>query len=212
MNHTPLRQPASRRRHARHGAAAGAALLFAAGCASTGSGEAMPERVIAVTARNQIIEFVAGRPEHILARRSLSGIQDGERVIVPAFTAVPTASAVAALGATPVPVDVEAHTANLDPRLVEAETAPTGTFHFSNAGPTTWAGFAREIFAQSAARGGASAEVKGIPSSDYPTPARRPANSLLSHAAIGAAYGIEPRPWQDALSDILDELIGATKA
>lgn len=96
-------------------------------------------------------------------------------------------------------------------RLVEDETAPTGTFHFSNAGPITWAGFAREIFAESADRGGASAQVKGIPTSDYPTPARRPANSLLSHAAIGAAYGIHPRPWQDALSDILDELIGAKK-
>jgi dTDP-4-dehydrorhamnose reductase len=97
-------------------------------------------------------------------------------------------------------------------RLVEDADAPTGTFHFSNAGPTTWAGFAREIFAQSTNRGGASAAVKGIPTSDYPTPAKRPANSLLSHAAIGAAYGIQPRPWQDALSDILDELIGATKA
>ena len=102
--------------------------------------------------------------------------------------------------------------ATITVRLVEDDTAPTGTFHFSNAGPTTWAGFAREIFAQSAARGGASAAVKGIPTSDYPTPAKRPANSLLSYAAIGAAYGIEPRPWQDALSDILDELIGATKA
>ncbi len=94
-------------------------------------------------------------------------------------------------------------------RLAEDAEAPTGTFHFSNAGPTTWAGFAREIFAQSAARRGPGAEVQGIPSSDYPTPAKRPANSLLSHTAIKAAYGITPRPWQDALSDILDEFLGA---
>ena len=93
-------------------------------------------------------------------------------------------------------------------KLIEDETAPTGTFHFSNAGDVSWAGFAREIFRQSAARGGASAEVLPIPSSDYPTPAKRPANSLLSHDAIRTAYGIEPRPWQAALSDILDELIG----
>lgn len=93
-------------------------------------------------------------------------------------------------------------------RLAEDADAPTGTFHFSNAGAISWAGFAREIFAQSAARGGASAEVVPIPSSDYPTPAKRPANSLLSHDAIRAAYGIEPRGWQAALSDILDELIG----
>ena len=56
-----------------------------------------------------------------------------------------------------------------------------------------------------------TAEVARIPSSDYPTPARRPANSLLSHDAIHDAYGITPRDWRDALSDILDELIGAKK-
>ncbi|KQM21476.1 NAD(P)-dependent oxidoreductase [Sphingomonas sp. Leaf24] len=95
-------------------------------------------------------------------------------------------------------------------RLAEDADAPTGTFHFSNAGAVSWAGFAREIFAQSAARGGASAEVAPIPSSDYPTPAKRPANSLLSHTAIHAAYGIAPRPWQAALGPILDELIGHT--
>lgn len=93
-------------------------------------------------------------------------------------------------------------------RLIEDADAPTGTFHFSNAGATHWAGFASEIFAQSSARGGPIAEIVPIPSSDYPTPAKRPANSLLSHDAIRAAYGIKPRSWQTALSDILDELIG----
>ncbi len=96
-------------------------------------------------------------------------------------------------------------------RLIEDQDAPTGTFHFSNAGAVSWAGFASEIFAQSGARGGAVAAVKPIATTDYPTPARRPANSLLSHDAIRAAYGIEPRPWQAALGDILDELIGAPK-
>jgi dTDP-4-dehydrorhamnose reductase len=94
-------------------------------------------------------------------------------------------------------------------RLAGDKDAPTGTFHFANAGATTWAAFAEEIFRQSAARGGPTATVEAIATADYPTPARRPANSLLSLAAIGAAYGITPRPWQDALSDILDELIGA---
>lgn len=94
-------------------------------------------------------------------------------------------------------------------RLAEDPGAPTGTFHFSNAGAITWAGFAAEIFRQSAARGGPSAAVAPISTADYPTPARRPANSLLSTHAIRAAYGIEPRPWAEALGDILDELIGA---
>lgn len=96
-------------------------------------------------------------------------------------------------------------------RLAEDPDAPTGTFHFSNAGAVSWAGFAAEIFAQSGARGGPVAAVHPITTADYPTPARRPANSLLGHDAIRAAYGIEPRPWQAALGDILDELIGARK-
>lgn len=95
-------------------------------------------------------------------------------------------------------------------RLAEDETAPSGTVHFSNAGETSWAGFAQGIFRQSALRGGPSARVEPIGTADYPTPARRPANSLLSHAAIGRAYGIVPRPWEEALGDILDQLIGET--
>jgi len=93
-------------------------------------------------------------------------------------------------------------------RLSEDADAPTGTFHFSNAGDINWADFATEIFRQSTLRGGPSAAVVPIPSSDYPTPAQRPANSLLSHDAIHTAYGIKPRDWHVALSDILDELIG----
>lgn len=93
-------------------------------------------------------------------------------------------------------------------RMTDDPAAPSGTYHFSNAGATDWASFAAEIFRQSALRGGPSASVKPMVTADYPTPARRPANSLLSHSAITADYGISPRPWADALGDILDELIG----
>jgi dTDP-4-dehydrorhamnose reductase len=93
-------------------------------------------------------------------------------------------------------------------RMVEERDAPTGTYHFSNAGAVTWAGFAVEIFHQSAARGGPTAQVKPITTSEYTTLARRPANSLLSHEAIRSAYGVEPRDWREALGDILDELLG----
>ncbi|WP_341208946.1 dTDP-4-dehydrorhamnose reductase [uncultured Sphingomonas sp.] len=105
--------------------------------------------------------------------------------------------------------DLAAALTGIAMRLADDVEAPTGTFHFSNAGATTWAGFAEEIFRQSATRGGATATVEPIATADYPTPARRPANSLLAHDAIEHAYGITPRPWRDALGDILDELIGA---
>lgn len=105
--------------------------------------------------------------------------------------------------------DLAAAIATIAVRLAEDPNAPVGTVHFSNAGATSWAGFAGEIFRQSALRGGPTASVTPITAADYPTPARRPANSLLDHQAIGAAYGITPRPWQDALGDILDDLIGS---
>lgn len=107
--------------------------------------------------------------------------------------------------------DLAAAAATVAIGLAEDSARLSGTYHFSNAGEVSWCGFAREIFARSAALGGPSAIVRDIPTSAYPTPARRPANSLLSHAAIRRDYGIEPRPWQDALDDILAELLGAAR-
>ena len=93
-------------------------------------------------------------------------------------------------------------------RLAEDERAPSGVWHFSNGGATTWHGFATEIFAQSGARGGPSPAVEPIATADFPTPARRPANSLLSTATLTRNWGIAPRPWSQALGPILDDLIG----
>lgn len=93
-------------------------------------------------------------------------------------------------------------------RLIEDREAPLGIHHFVNAGEATWCELAREIFALSAAAGGASAEVEAITTADYPTPAERPANSRLSTSKITANYGIHPRDWRAAVRDIIDELVG----
>ncbi|WP_029414917.1 dTDP-4-dehydrorhamnose reductase [Brevundimonas bacteroides] len=92
-------------------------------------------------------------------------------------------------------------------RMIDDPDAPTGVYHFVNAGSTTWAGLAREIMALSAARGGPSATVEGITTADYPTPARRPSNSRLDTFKITRDYGIAPRPWKDAVTEIVAELI-----
>lgn len=94
-------------------------------------------------------------------------------------------------------------------RLIEDIDAPLGTYHFVNSGEATWCGLAREIFALSAAAGGPWAEVEAISTADYPTPARRPANSRLSTRKIVAGYGIHPRDWRAAVRDIIEELTGA---
>jgi len=78
----------------------------------------------------------------------------------------------------------------------------TGTYHVSGGPDVSWADFAREIFAQA----GLSPEVVDIPSSDYPTPAKRPFNSRMDNASFEAAFGL-PRPdWRAGLAEILAEL------
>ncbi|WP_295225619.1 dTDP-4-dehydrorhamnose reductase [uncultured Brevundimonas sp.] len=91
-------------------------------------------------------------------------------------------------------------------KMIADPDAPTGVYQFVNAGKTTWAGLAGEIFALSAAAGGPSATVEAITSSDYPTPARRPTNSRLSSDKLTRDYGIAPRAWQAAVAEIVTEL------
>jgi dTDP-4-dehydrorhamnose reductase len=92
-------------------------------------------------------------------------------------------------------------------RMIEDDRSPVGIFHFVNAGQASWYGLAREIFALSGAAGGPRAEVTAITSAEYPTPARRPANSRLATGKIAAEYGIEPRQWHEAVAEIIDELM-----
>ncbi|ADL00462.1 dTDP-4-dehydrorhamnose reductase [Brevundimonas subvibrioides] len=102
--------------------------------------------------------------------------------------------------------DIADTLATITLKMIADPEAPTGVYHFVNAGSTTWAGLAREIFTLSAVLGGPSAEVEGITTAQYPTPALRPANSRLSTFKITRDYGVTPRPWQDAVAEIVAEL------
>jgi len=82
-----------------------------------------------------------------------------------------------------------------------------GTYHVSNEGSTTWCGFARHIFATSSALGGPSPAVRPITTAEYPTPARRPANSRLSTDAFAERFGFRPGPWQDATDAVVRRLL-----
>jgi dTDP-4-dehydrorhamnose reductase len=83
-----------------------------------------------------------------------------------------------------------------------ADPAKSGTYHFSGAPDVSWAGFAREIMAQA----GRSTEVADIPTSDYPTPAKRPANSRLDCTSLKETFGIDRPDWRAHLTDVLKEL------
>lgn len=91
-------------------------------------------------------------------------------------------------------------------RLIAEPDAPVGLYHFVNAGETSWAGLATEIFALSEKSGGPGASVEAITTAEYPTAARRPGNSRLSTRKLTEDYGIHPRPWRDALSEIITDL------
>ena len=83
--------------------------------------------------------------------------------------------------------------------------AAGGTHHLSGAPETSWAGFARETFALA----GMATLVEDIPSSAYPTPARRPLNSRLDCAALTAEFGITQPQWRAGLARVIAELKGA---
>lgn len=83
-----------------------------------------------------------------------------------------------------------------------SEPERTGIYHFSGAPDTSWAGFAREIFAQA----GIACAVRDIASSGYPTPAARPLNSRLDCTATETSFAISRPDWRAGLADILRDL------
>lgn len=94
-------------------------------------------------------------------------------------------------------------------RLITDPAAPSGTYQFVNQGSATWCDLARTIFALAGERGGPSVPVAAISSDQFPTKARRPANSRLETAKLTRDFGVQPRPWRDAVADIVAELLPA---
>lgn len=83
-----------------------------------------------------------------------------------------------------------------------ADPSKGGTYHFSGAPDVSWAGFARETFAQA----GRGSVVEDIPTAAYPTPARRPANSRLDCTTTQKVFGIARPDWKAELGLVLKDL------
>ena len=83
-----------------------------------------------------------------------------------------------------------------------SEPEKRGIYHFSGAPDVSWAGFAREIFAQA----GLSCAVEDIPTTAYPTPAARPLNSRLDCTTLETVFGLSRPDWRRGLTDILKDL------
>jgi dTDP-4-dehydrorhamnose reductase len=83
----------------------------------------------------------------------------------------------------------------------------SGLYHMTCAGSTTWCGFAQAIFACAGQLlDGRKPEVVPIPSSEYPQPAKRPRNSVLSNARLHERFDDALAPWEAALDEVIKVL------
>ncbi len=97
------------------------------------------------------------------------------------------------------------YTADVAPLLVDMiKSDKYGIYHATNEGFCSWAEFAEEIFKQS----GREITVEKIPTSDYPTPAKRPFNSRLSKKTLDAAGFNRLPSWQDAVTRFISGIVG----
>jgi dTDP-4-dehydrorhamnose reductase len=104
--------------------------------------------------------------------------------------------------------DITAHAI----RTVQREPQLAGTYHAVAAGQTSWHGYACFVIEWARAHGlpikVAVDAVKAVPTSAYPTPARRPLNSRLDTSKLRSAFGLVMPPWQPGVERMLTEVYG----
>ena len=86
-----------------------------------------------------------------------------------------------------------------------------GVFHMAARGEAVWADVAEAVFAASRAKGGPSATVKRITTAEFPTQARRPANSRLDCGKLERVYGIRLPEWRGPLERTVSRLLNDAK-
>jgi dTDP-4-dehydrorhamnose reductase len=102
-------------------------------------------------------------------------------------------------------------------RLMAMQTndrdAALGTYHLTATGRCSWCAFAAAILAAARTAGllGKSPQLVSITSADYPTPAQRPAFSVLDNARLALVFGLQLRSWEEGLREVIGEL-AATEA
>lgn len=82
-----------------------------------------------------------------------------------------------------------------------------GTYHVGGTGEASWAEFAREIFAVSMEMGGPSADVRAISTSEWPTRAKRPANSRLNSSRFSDNFGFSMPDWRQSVRPVVGRLL-----
>jgi len=84
-------------------------------------------------------------------------------------------------------------------KIITSKTKNFGIYNFSNEGQCSWYEFAQEIFLQKEV----AIDLQAIPTKSYPTPAKRPAYSVLDKSKIKATFGVNIKDWKTSLKDCL---------
>lgn len=97
--------------------------------------------------------------------------------------------------------------ATITARFMADPARQSGIWHCANSGETSWHGLAAHIFGCAAQAGCKTpSAIEAITTAEYPTPARRPADSRLDCGKIARDFAIRLRPWQDAVAEIVGQL------
>jgi dTDP-4-dehydrorhamnose reductase len=103
--------------------------------------------------------------------------------------------------------DVTAHAL----RILAAGAGRPGIHHVAAAGETTWNGYARFVVGKAQQAGqtfrAGPEQIEPVPTSAFPTPARRPHNSRLDTSSFRTAFGLVLPPWQDGVARMLQEIL-----
>jgi dTDP-4-dehydrorhamnose reductase len=202
---------------AEHCARSGAVLLHLStdyvfdGTATTPYGEAAPVAPVNAYGASKLAgeEAIRSRMgEHLILRTSwvfgVTGQNFVGAILRRAATGAPLRVVADQYGRPTSARDIARVIRELAPRAV-ARDLPWGTFHYAGAEATTWHGFAREILV---AAGCVTTPLAPITTAEYPTPAERPAYSVLDTARI-ERLGIAPRRWREDLPEVVAAIMPA---
>ena len=176
-----------------------------------------PQSVYGLTKRDGELALAKANPRHLILRTSwvvgahggnfaktmlrLAADRESLNVVADQFGA-PTSAALLA--------DITAQLVRQQQRE-GAESFPFGTYHLVAGGETNWCDYARHVISAAIKAGkpikAALDNIKPITTAEYPTPAKRPANSRLDTSRLSQTFGLDLPPWQQGLDHILEQVL-----
>lgn len=158
----------------------------------------------------------AANPRHVTLRTAWVYSHEGKNFVRTMLRLAESRDSVGVvsdqLGCPTYAVDIAAALVAIARQVVGAKTDDPrfGLYHMAGTGDASWAGFAEAIFAQARRLGLPAASVTPIATADYPTPARRPANSRLDCNRLAEVYGVQLPFWHNGLERAMARIVSNT--